>query len=52
MNKVFCLMHEFIIWAALAVIIGTCIYLSTSFGLLVAGTGMFWIARVLKRDEL
>ena len=43
--------YEIILWASLTAIMGTCIYLSPGFGLMVMGTGIFWIARVLKRVE-
>lgn len=45
------LLHEAILWASLATVIGTCLYLDFAAGLLVAGAGLFWVARVLQRDK-
>ncbi len=41
------LLHESMLWVSLAAIMGTCIYLSPGLGLMVAGAGIYWIARVL-----
>ncbi len=45
------LLHEALLWACLAAIMGTCLYFDFPAGLLVAGAGVFWLACVLRREE-